>query len=122
MVKSDKTLNLLYRAADVLLCPSINDNGPHIVTEAIQNNLPVIAFKQGIAKEAIINNKNGYLIPCYNLEKYANAINNIIFLKNKLKENINTKKIKMKFNSINEINSILKFIKKDRKNYPIYEN
>ena len=122
LVKSDKTLNLLYRAADVLLCPSINDNGPHIVSEAIQNNLPVIAFNQGIAKETIINNKNGYLIPCYNVEKYAAAINNIIFLKNRLKEDFNTRKIKMKFNPSNEINSILNFIKKDKKNYSIYED
>ena len=40
-VSSDKKLNLLYRASDVLVCPSLYCFGPHIVTEALLNDLPV---------------------------------------------------------------------------------
>ena len=59
VINEDKKLNLLYRAADLMLSPSTGCNGPHMVIEAISNNLPVIAFDQGVAIDAIINNING---------------------------------------------------------------
>ena len=38
LINDDKKLNLLYRAADLMLSPSTGCNGPHMVVEAISNN------------------------------------------------------------------------------------
>ena len=40
-INSDKELNLLYRAVDLLACPSLRCFAPHIVSEAVENNLPL---------------------------------------------------------------------------------
>ena len=41
LISSDRKLNLIYRSSDVLVCPSLYCFGPHIVTEALLNDLPV---------------------------------------------------------------------------------
>ena len=66
VVTSNKKLNLLYRAADVLVCPSLYCFGPHIVTEALLNDLPVVGYNLGVAQDTVVNNVNGYLVPKYN--------------------------------------------------------
>ena len=71
VINEDKKLNLLYRAADLMLSPSTGCNGPHMVIEAISNNLPVIAFDQGVAIDAIINNINGFKINCFDKDLFA---------------------------------------------------
>ena len=73
-VNSDKELNLLYRAADLLVCPSLRCFAPHIVSEATENNLPVIAFDVGVAQDDVIDGKNGFLVPCYNTSIFADRI------------------------------------------------
>jgi len=117
LVKSNKKLNLLYRAADVLACPSINDNGPHIISEALSNDLPVVAFNQGLASETIINSKNGYLIPLYNIKEFGNSISSILYTQKKFRMDKETKKIKQLFDPEYEALSIRKYIKKDFKHY-----
>lgn len=74
LVNSDKELNLLYRAADLLVCPSLRCFAPHIVSEATENNLPVIAFDVGVAQDDVIDGKNGFLVPCYNTSIFADRI------------------------------------------------
>ena len=74
IVNSDKELNLLYRAADLLVCPSLRCFAPHIVSEATENNLPVIAFDVGVAQDDVIDGKNGFLVPCYNTSIFADRI------------------------------------------------
>lgn len=113
LVNSDYKLNLLYRSADILLCPSILDNGPHIVTEAFMNNLPVVAFNQGVAQDIIINKVNGYLISCYNKRLFVNAIIKILFKKKNYINDIQNRKIKLHFNTSFEINKIIKYAKSD---------
>ena len=66
-INSDKELNLLYRAVDLLACPSLRCFAPHIVSEAVENNLPVVSFDAGVAQDDIINGKNGFLVPCYDV-------------------------------------------------------
>jgi glycosyltransferase involved in cell wall biosynthesis len=115
VVKSDYMLNLLYRAADVLLCPSISDNGPHIVTEALLNDLPIVAFNQGVAQDVVINRINGYLIPCYNKLAFANAILKLIFYKKINIKHIKNKNLKLNFVNSSEINQIIEYARRDLK-------
>ena len=70
-ISSDKKLNLLYRAADVLVCPSLYCFGPHIVTEAVLNDLPVVAYDLGISQDSIVNGVNGYIVPCFDKSVFA---------------------------------------------------
>jgi glycosyltransferase involved in cell wall biosynthesis len=116
LINSDHLLNLLYRAADMLLCPSIIDNGPHIVTEALLNDLPIVAFNQGVAQDVILNGINGYLIPCYDKFAFVKAIHNIIFYKKINITNIKNKNLKFNFTNLFEINQITKYAQCDLKN------
>ena len=45
-----------------------------------KNDLPVIAFEQGVAQDAIINGINGYLAPCFNEKAFSQAIVKTLFL------------------------------------------
>ena len=55
------TLALAYQAADIFLCPSIEDAGPMMIPEAMLCGTPVVAFNAGGAPDLIRTMKNGYL-------------------------------------------------------------
>ena len=106
---NEKKLNLLYQACDLLISPATFDNGPHIVSEAVLNNLPIISFNQGIAIDSILNGVNGYKVKCFNINRFAECMIRVIFKK---KLNFNKKKldkIKNKFNPLKEIKNMLEY-------------
>ena len=121
LVKTDKKLNLLYRSADVLLSPATYCNGPHIVSEALANNLPVIAFNVGVAQDNVINKKNGYLVSCFETKLFAESIYKVLFLKKIIDKEVVNKKLKKVFNSFYEAETIIKHSKRDIK-IASYEN
>ena len=112
LINSDKKLNLVYRASDVLVCPSLYCFGPHIVTEALLNDLPVVGFDLGVAQDSVINGVNGYLVPLYNSQIFAESILKTL---NKKRVINNDKIIKIKeyCSSEYETNSVIKFSKAD---------
>jgi glycosyltransferase involved in cell wall biosynthesis len=55
------TLALAYQAADIFLCPSIEEAGPMMIPEAMLCATPVVAFNTGGAPDLIQTMKNGYL-------------------------------------------------------------
>jgi glycosyltransferase involved in cell wall biosynthesis len=75
---TDIEMNYLYRSADLLVSPSLNDLGPAIVVEAFMNDLPIVSFNLGVAMDVVINDVNGNLIECFNLKKFGLSISNII--------------------------------------------
>ena len=112
VVASNKKLNLLYRAADVLVCPSLYCFGPHIVTEALLNDLPVVGYNLGVAQDTVVNNVNGYLVPKYNNKIFASSIYKTLFLKKK-KQTKFVNKIKSFCSSDYEANTIINYSQKD---------
>jgi glycosyltransferase involved in cell wall biosynthesis len=82
-ISTSEEMNLLYRASDLLVSPSLDDTGPTILQEAFMNHLPLVAFNIGIAQDIVIDNVNGRLVSCYDNEQFGNAIYDI------LSENIN---------------------------------
>lgn len=60
-LNDDLTLALAYQAADIFLCPSIEDAGPMMIPEAMMCGTPVVAFNAGGAPDLIENMKTGYL-------------------------------------------------------------
>ena len=113
LISSNKKLNLLYRSADVLVCPSLYCFGPHIVTEALMNDLPIVAFNSGVAQDSIINGSNGYLVPCYDKLIFAKSIYKILFSKKNKNNSAAINKIKSFCTSSNEANSIIKISSTD---------
>jgi len=109
LIKNNKELNLIYRSADVLSCPSLFCFGPHIVSEAAINNLPIVAYDLGVAKDHIKNGFNGYLVECHNVQKFADAIYKSLF---SLK-NFKVKSVLKKNNLLCSSNSEVKFIIKE---------
>ena len=115
-ISSDKQLNLYYRSADVLVSPSLYDFGPHVVNESVSNDLPVVAFEVGSAKDVIVSGVNGFLVPCYDNLKFANSVQKIIFNKNNLRNNSLRKKINSFRSAAYEAKSFIKISYKDIKN------
>jgi len=115
IILSDRRLNLLYRSADLLVCPSICDNGPHVVTEALTNDLPIVAFNQGVAQDSVINGINGYLVPCFNKFLFSESIYKVLFSKRNNNKSIKIKKIKSFFSSSYEASQIIKHAYSDLK-------
>ena len=64
-VRDENQMAELYGASDVLIYPTLADNLPLVVLEAMSSGLPVIASNIGGISEIIENNVDGYLIEDY---------------------------------------------------------
>jgi glycosyltransferase involved in cell wall biosynthesis len=61
----DVSLALLYAAADVFVLPSISENLPYTVMEAMSCGTPCVGFDQGGVADLIDHRRNGYLAKAY---------------------------------------------------------
>ncbi len=70
----DISIALVYAAADVFVAPSVQDNLPNTVMEAIACGTPCVAFKIGGMPDMIEHQQNGYLASPYDIEDLARGI------------------------------------------------
>ncbi|MBE9125338.1 MULTISPECIES: glycosyltransferase family 4 protein [unclassified Coleofasciculus] len=70
----DLSLALVYSAADVFVLPSVQDNLPNTIMEAIACGTPCVAFNIGGMPDMIEHQKNGYLVEPYRIEDLARGI------------------------------------------------
>jgi len=70
----DEMLPRLYQAADIFVFPSIYENMPFAVLEALASGLPVITTKVGGIPEIIDDGENGFLIEPFNARKLAERL------------------------------------------------
>ncbi len=73
-VKGDAALVELYNACDALVLPSVEDNLPNTVMEALACGTPSVAFHTGGLPELIDHQQNGYLAAYQSIEDLANGI------------------------------------------------
>ncbi|MEO1800001.1 MAG: glycosyltransferase family 4 protein [Cyanobacteria bacterium J06629_2] len=73
-LSDDVTLSLLYAAADVFVAPSVQDNLPNTVLEAMFCGTPSAAFNIGGMPDLIQHQHNGYLAQPGNTEDLARGI------------------------------------------------
>ncbi len=73
-LSDDISLAQIYGAADVFVAPSIQDNLPNTVLEAIACGTPCVAFKIGGMSDLIEHEKNGYLAQPFEVEDLAQGI------------------------------------------------
>lgn len=95
-INSSKKMNMIYRASDIMLNPSIDDLGPTTVQEAFLNDLYIISFDLGLAPDLIIDNHNGNIIKNFDNDKFYNAVYKKINKVGAVKKNsLNEKKINL---------------------------
>jgi glycosyltransferase involved in cell wall biosynthesis len=73
-LSDDLSLALTYAAADAFVAPSLQDNLPNTVVEAIACGTPCVAFNIGGMCDLIEHQRNGYLAKPYQIEDLAQGI------------------------------------------------
>ena len=61
VLRTEEAVAMAYNATDALVVPSLEDNLPNTVAEALSCGTPVIGFKTGGIPEMIDHQQNGYL-------------------------------------------------------------
>jgi FkbM family methyltransferase len=78
----EKTLAMVYSASDVFLFPSLADNCPLSVLEAMACGLPVVSYKTGGIPELVEHGKNGILCEYKNAAQFIAAAEAIVMNQN----------------------------------------
>lgn len=74
VINDDKSLVQLYRAADVFVLTSCQENLPNVVMESMSCGTPCVAFGVGGVPEMIESQVNGYICHPQNIDDLASAI------------------------------------------------
>lgn len=72
----------LYNAANVFLLPSLEDNLPNTVMEALSCGTPVVAFRSGGVTEMVDHLDTGYLVQNGDVREFAQGIAAVLNEKN----------------------------------------
>ncbi len=63
-----------YAAADLFICPSVEDSGPMMVSEAMVSGTPVVAFEMGVAVDLVATGTTGYRVALGDAAALADAL------------------------------------------------
>jgi len=77
-ITNEQDLVALYSAADVFVTPSLEDNLPNTVMEALSCSVPCVSFDVGGLSQLIDHKRNGYLAKYRDHEDLANGIMEIL--------------------------------------------
>ena len=73
-VQEEKEMLRIYQAVDLLLMPTLMDNLPNTIMEAMACGTPCVAFNVGGLPQMIANDTNGYLAEYRNSLDFAHGI------------------------------------------------
>ena len=73
-ISDEERIIRLYRAADVFVLPSLSENLPNTIMEAMACGVPCVAFRVGGIPEEIDHMKNGYLAQYRSIDDLARGI------------------------------------------------
>lgn len=81
-IKDYRLLSLVYQAADLFVCPSIEDAGPMMIAESLACGTPVVGFKMGFLYDDsyVVDKFNGYKASLANDVELKEAIQKYILL------------------------------------------
>ena len=78
LIHDDARMSLAYSSADVFACPSLEDNFPNTVLEAMACGVPVVGFDVGGIPEMVSDGETGFLAPAGDAGALADAIERIL--------------------------------------------
>jgi len=73
-VQDQALLPVIYSAVDIMVCPSLADNLPNTVLEAMACGTPVIAFTVGGIPEVVRHLETGYLATAFKPDDLAHGL------------------------------------------------
>lgn len=82
-ITSQEVMADWYRKASLFVIPSLEDNLPNTVIEAMACGIPVVGFDAGGIKDMIIHKENGFLVPTKDVEKLTQGIFYVLKHQNK---------------------------------------
>jgi glycosyltransferase involved in cell wall biosynthesis len=74
-IQSDVKMITIYRAADVMVVPSLSENLSNIIMESLSCGTPVTAFNIGGNGDMVSHRQNGYLAQAFSPEDLGTGIN-----------------------------------------------
>ena len=77
-ISDPEKMALLYSAAELLLYPSVADNCPLVVLEALSCGTPVLAFRTGGIPELVEHLQTGYIADYQDLNDFMNGFDTLI--------------------------------------------
>lgn len=77
-VDNDHLLAAIYSAADIYALPTLADNLPNSVLEAMACACPVVAFDAGGVSDAVHHGENGYLAKLADSEDLARGLSELV--------------------------------------------
>lgn len=77
-IKEDSKLAEIYACADVCVVPSLEDNLPNTMLEALACGVPVVAFDTGGIPDMVIPYETGLLAPAQNHQILGKKINELL--------------------------------------------
>jgi glycosyltransferase involved in cell wall biosynthesis len=78
MVRDEALLNLYYNAADVFVLPTMADNLPNMLIEAVAAGTPCVASDIGGCGDVVVNGVTGYLASSGDEASLADAIKRVL--------------------------------------------
>ena len=75
---SEEDLIKAYQAADLFVCPSLEDSGPMMINQSIMCGTPVVAFNMGSAMDLVITGITGYKAEFGNVADLARGIDFVL--------------------------------------------
>lgn len=73
-INNELMLSIAINAADLFAIPSVQDNLPNTVLEAMACGIPVIGFKTGGVLDMVSDNETGFLVPVGDARALRDAI------------------------------------------------
>jgi glycosyltransferase involved in cell wall biosynthesis len=73
-VNDENKMALLYAAADLFIYPSVADNCPLVVLEALSCGTPVVSFRTGGIPELVKHLSTGYVADYKNMDDFIHGI------------------------------------------------
>jgi glycosyltransferase involved in cell wall biosynthesis len=73
-ISDEQRMVLAYQAADVFVLPSLSENLPNTIMEAMACGVPCVGFRVGGIPEEILHQKNGYVAAYRDSEDLARGI------------------------------------------------
>jgi glycosyltransferase involved in cell wall biosynthesis len=71
---NEDELVIAYQAADVFICPSVEDSGPMMINQSLMCGTPVVAFDTGVAQDLVIYEQTGYRAKLADVQDLAKGI------------------------------------------------